>query len=207
MCMETYHTVMVKMANLQKKAKALLDAEKVRVLVEMRKIVDLYGIQANELFPEGPGDTGGTRAQKAKAPTKRVLKPKYRDPVSGKTWNGHGKRPFWLGKNPDEFLIDRPQPAPAPALAKTTPSEKKPAPSKKTVTKQAAAVKKPIAKKSEPSAVATKPVAKAATKAKAPAKKTTPKKVSPSPAAAASVAAAVPPEANVPAGDSKPASE
>ena len=52
--METYHTVMVKVANLQKKAKALLDAEKVRVLVEMRKIIDLYDIQTNELLTVRP---------------------------------------------------------------------------------------------------------------------------------------------------------
>ena len=123
--METYHTVMVKVANLQKKAKALLDAEKVRVLVEMRKIIDLYDIQTNELFPDGPAAPGALRARKTKASKKVVLKPKYRDPATGKTWNGHGKRPFWLGKNADEFLIDRPQPAPAPVAAKTPPLRRK----------------------------------------------------------------------------------
>lgn len=33
---------------------------------------------------------------------------KYRDPASGKTWSGLGKRPRWIvGKNFDDFLIDK----------------------------------------------------------------------------------------------------
>ena len=202
--METYHTVMVKVANLQKKAKALLDAEKVRVLVEMRKIIDLYDIQTNELFPDGPAAPGALRARKTKASKKVVLKPKYRDPATGKTWNGHGKRPFWLGKNADEFLIDRPQPAPAPVAAKTTPLEKKAVSSKKPVAKKAAAVKEPVAKKAEATKAAAKPAPKATVKAKAPVKKKpTQKNVAPAP----SEAPAATPVAVVPAGDSQPTGE
>ena len=196
--METYHTVMVKVANLQKKAKALLDAEKVRVLVEMRKIIDLYDIQTNELFPDGPAAPGALRARKAKASKKIVLKPKYRDPATGKTWNGHGKRPFWLGKNADEFLIDRPQPAPATVAAKTTALEKKAVTSKKPV------AKKPVIKTAEPTKAAAKPASKVTVKAKAPVKKKPAQKnVAPAP----SEAPAATPVEVVPPGDSKPASE
>ncbi len=38
----------------------------------------------------------------AKAP----VATKYRDPVSGATWSGHGRTPLWLnGRSKDEFLI------------------------------------------------------------------------------------------------------
>ncbi|MXN79918.1 H-NS histone family protein [Burkholderia sp. 4701] len=35
-------------------------------------------------------------------------KQKYWDPRTGATWSGRGRTPRWMvGKNPDEFLIDR----------------------------------------------------------------------------------------------------
>ncbi|SDB85948.1 H-NS histone family protein [Paraburkholderia lycopersici] len=42
---------------------------------------------------------------------KRTLKPKYRDPETGKTWHGFGKRPacFKGIKNLDAYLIDGPK--------------------------------------------------------------------------------------------------
>jgi DNA-binding protein H-NS len=52
--------------------------------------------------------------------------PKYRDPASGKTWNGHGMAPFWIAgsANRDEFLIDKPQQTKKPSATK--PSKQKP---------------------------------------------------------------------------------
>ncbi len=52
---------------------------------------------------------------------KRTLKPKYRDPVTGDTWHGYGKRPASLKsvKNLDDYLID--------------PSQKRKKPAKKSV--------------------------------------------------------------------------
>ena len=168
--MDTYHTVMAKVESLQKKAKALLDAEKARVLVEMRKVIDLYGIHASELYPAGSSSDVRARSRKAETVKKLVLKPKYRDPATGKTWNGHGKRPFWLGSNPDEFLIDRPQPT-TPTAAVRAISAKKVAPEKKEIAIRTLPTKKTVAKK------ITVPKAKAKAKAvanpasKAPVKK------------------------------------
>lgn len=35
--------------------------------------------------------------------------PKYRDPLTGKTWTGRGKTPAWIGAgNKDAFLISQP---------------------------------------------------------------------------------------------------
>ncbi len=172
--MDTYHTVMAKVESLQKKAKALLDAEKARVLVEMRKVIDLYGIHASELYPAGSSSDVRARSRKAETVKKLVLKPKYRDPATGKTWNGHGKRPFWLGSNPDAFLIDRPQPT-TPTAAVRAIAAKKAAPEKREVAKKALPAKKTVDKtitvpKAKAKAVA-KPASKAPVKKKPVAKK------------------------------------
>jgi len=33
------------------------------------------------------------------------VEPKYRDPASGKTWSGRGKKPSWLEGNEKEFAL------------------------------------------------------------------------------------------------------
>lgn len=60
------------------------------------------------------------RTVEPKPETKREVKAKYRDPVTGAEYSGRGKHPRWLkdyveaGRNPDEFLIERaPQDEPA----------------------------------------------------------------------------------------------
>jgi DNA-binding protein H-NS len=38
--------------------------------------------------------------------TRKPVEPKYRDPISGKSWSGRGKPPLWIaGKNLDDFKI------------------------------------------------------------------------------------------------------
>jgi DNA-binding protein H-NS len=92
---ESYQSVLDKISALQKKASSLRDNEKKRVVVEMRKLVELYDVQPAELFSNAkPAPDADAPAPRKRA--KRVLFPKYRDPVTGKTWNGHGKRPLWL---------------------------------------------------------------------------------------------------------------
>lgn len=159
--METYHAVMAKVETLQKKAKALLDAEKARVLVEIRKIVDLYGIQASEIYSEAATRAIRGKAKQTPGKKKTALSPKYRDPATGKTWNGHGKRPFWIGQNPDDFLIDRPQPVVPPAQPVASTGAKKLAPARKAAPTKSASTKtakKPPVKAKAP--VKKKPVAK-----------------------------------------------
>ncbi|WP_407670997.1 H-NS family nucleoid-associated regulatory protein [Paraburkholderia sartisoli] len=53
-----------------------------------------YDISAQELVPRRRG--------RPPAP------PRYRNPATGQTWTGWGKRPAWLaGKNSLEFLVAR----------------------------------------------------------------------------------------------------
>lgn len=66
--------------------------DKQTAISRIKEIATEYDLTAEDIF--------GKKAIKPK------LEPKYRDPVSGKTWTGRGMPPRWLdGQNRDEFLI------------------------------------------------------------------------------------------------------
>jgi len=78
-----------KVAKLRDKISALVKAE---------------GIGLDEVF----GGARGARGSKARG---SKVKPKYRNPATGETWTGRGKRPRWFaaalaaGKKEKDFLI------------------------------------------------------------------------------------------------------
>jgi len=123
--MDSYQSLLGKISVLQKKASSLRDNEKKRVIAKLREQIELYDVQPAELFSGAKASVAGRPAistPASKPPVsvatrgKRVLPPKYRDPATGKTWNGHGKRPFWLAGDRDAYLITA-QPAQAEAVA------------------------------------------------------------------------------------------
>jgi len=66
-----------------------------RVMATKRKCVELCeaeGLTLSEVFFEGKN-----RAKVA---------PKFKDPKSGKTWAGRGKKPDWLVGNEEDFAIN-----------------------------------------------------------------------------------------------------
>jgi len=67
-------------------------------VAKVRELVQQHALTANDVFPGG-----GSRRRS------RVLgkvAPKYRDPLSGKTWTGRGKAPKWIeGKDRNQFAI------------------------------------------------------------------------------------------------------
>ena len=70
--------------------------ERRNVLQQIRELMTNWDIQSNEL----------RRYRRGTYNTKPV-KPKYRDPVSGKTWSGRGRIPAWIaGKDRTAFLIE-----------------------------------------------------------------------------------------------------
>lgn len=172
--MTTYRDVKAQIAKLEKQAADLFKKEVTDVIAGIRSTIAEYGLTAADLG-------FGSASKKAKSPagkrTKKVpLTPKYRDPVSGKTWNGHGKAPGWLAEatekgRRDDFLISK-------VIATTT--AKKVSPAKKVTQKKVIAAKPAAAKKK--AAAAAKPAAKPATKKRVTRKKAaTPK---PAPTAA-----------------------
>lgn len=79
---------------IEQQIKALRKSERLEAISKVREVIAAFDISAEELF-----------GRKAKASRGKVA-PKYRDPVSGKTWTGRGRAPRWLdGRNPGDFLI------------------------------------------------------------------------------------------------------
>jgi DNA-binding protein H-NS len=102
--MDSYQSILAKISVLQQKASALREAEKRDVIAELRKLVGHYDIQVSELFSDAKSPAVG-RPARGKGKVKSVLPPKYQDPVTGKTWSGHGKRPLWLVGDKENYLI------------------------------------------------------------------------------------------------------
>jgi DNA-binding protein H-NS len=149
--MTTYRQLKQQIAQLEKKAAIAMKEEARKVIETIKQQIAEFGLTAADL---GLAIAQRTGARTAKG-RKLVLTPKYREPGTGKTWNGHGKRPAWIvaaqkkGKL-EELAIAQPSPAKAPVKPAA------PLPKKRTAAPKAAA-KKPAAKK--PAATKTAPPA------------------------------------------------
>jgi DNA-binding protein H-NS len=175
--MATYHDLKAKISKLEEQARALLKKESAGVITKIRGLMSEYGLTVQDL------GLGITNMGKKMSAMKHPLPPKYKDPISGKTWSGKGKAPGWIveatkkGKR-DDFLISK-------AAAKS--EVKKAVPAKKAATKKTVAAK-PTAKKTasaaKPAATKKVPIAKKV----AVAKKTAPVKPAAKPAAKATTA-------------------
>jgi DNA-binding protein H-NS len=72
-------------------------SEIAEILAQIRAQVQQYNLTVNDIFP-----SGGRRRGRALG----KVAPKYRDPVTGRTWTGRGKAPKWIeGKDRAQFLI------------------------------------------------------------------------------------------------------
>jgi DNA-binding protein H-NS len=63
----------------------LRTSQRAKAISEALTLISQFELTARDLFAQ---------AETAKA--RKVLPPKYRDPVSGKTWSGKGRAPKWL---------------------------------------------------------------------------------------------------------------
>ena len=105
--MDSHQSILAKISILQKKMEVLRENEKKLVVAEIRKLVGMYGIQPAELFSDTKPGQAATRKRGTRTGKRAVSPkpPKYQDPATGKTWNGHGKRPFWLVGDREAYLI------------------------------------------------------------------------------------------------------
>jgi DNA-binding protein H-NS len=133
--MSTYLDVKAQISKLEKQAAELFKKEVAGVVAKIRTLMNDYGLTVADLKLAAPAAKASGTVRRKKVPGKLAGVPKYCDPVSGKTWTGHGKAPAWIavavkmGKK-DDFLIEQKPPTKAP---------KENAPAKKRSTKRAPA--------------------------------------------------------------------
>ena len=88
-------------SEIDKTLKTLETRRRDEALAAAREAALEYGFKLEDIHAAG----SGTRSGKSKRP------PKYRDPESGKTWSGIGRKPFWIleaeeaGTDIDAYLI------------------------------------------------------------------------------------------------------
>lgn len=85
--MASYQEIINQIQNLQLQAEEARKQEMASAIADIKRIMTQFGIS--------PADLGfGGRASRGKAKGMSVAA-KYRDPASGKTWSGRGRRPRW----------------------------------------------------------------------------------------------------------------
>jgi DNA-binding protein H-NS len=106
----TYADIQKEIAALQKSAEALRHKEVAGVIERIRTAIQTYGLSAADLgFGSKPAAPLKPAKGRRGAKKKTVSAAMYRDPDSGKTWSGHGRRPGWFvsalaaGKTADEL--------------------------------------------------------------------------------------------------------
>ena len=140
--MATLASIKKQIADLQKKAEALVKAESRDVIAKVKSLIDKYQLSAEDLgFAAGRAAATTGSVSKAAKPakakrgagarkktaSKSVGVAMYQDPKSGKTWTGRGKPPNWLAgvKDRSAFLIGAVEAAaPAPAAPVEAPRKK-----------------------------------------------------------------------------------
>ena len=82
---------------IEQQIKELRKNQRQEAIAKACAIITEFDLSIGEVFTKGAKVAAGTRRKAA---------PKYRDPLSGKTWTGRGRPPRWLdGKDASEFLI------------------------------------------------------------------------------------------------------
>ncbi|MFA7605311.1 MAG: H-NS histone family protein [Rhodocyclaceae bacterium] len=67
-------------------------------IAQVKELIRTYDLTSDDLFGRGSSRFMSTRRGPGT--------PRYRDPVSGKTWTGQGRMPKWLeGKSKEDFAI------------------------------------------------------------------------------------------------------
>ncbi len=96
--MSSLKDLLLQIETLQNQVTEVRQREVGEAIAKVRAIVAEYQLTANDVFSSGKGKSAGKKTG--------TVAPKYRDPVTGKTWSGRGLAPKWLaGKNKAEYLI------------------------------------------------------------------------------------------------------
>jgi DNA-binding protein H-NS len=102
--MSSYQEILNQIEDLKRKAEDARQQEMASAVAEIKRLMAQFGVSAEDL-----GLTG--RAGAAKGKIRGSVAAKYRDPITGKTWTGRGRRPSWVlelnshGKTLDDCRI------------------------------------------------------------------------------------------------------
>ena len=91
-----YEKLTKQIEELQQQANEAKNKEVQGALETIHKLIDIYGLTPQEVFP----------SIKMSVRKRDAVPPKYRNPETGATWTGRGRAPKWLeGKKKEDFLI------------------------------------------------------------------------------------------------------
>ena len=103
------------MEKLQAEAERVKASEVAGVIAKIKSAIAFYGITPGDLFGAKPAKAAKGKRKftvRKKATTANTASlPKYKDPETGKTWTGHGKRPGWFvravegGRKAEELVV------------------------------------------------------------------------------------------------------
>jgi DNA-binding protein H-NS len=104
--MSRYQELMQQAAELQRQAEEARKHELAAVIAQIKSMIAEHHLSASDLgFHGRAGQMSRVRDGRGTAA------PKYRDPASGSTWSGRGRKPRWLedalkvGHSADQYLI------------------------------------------------------------------------------------------------------
>lgn len=101
---KTLKELLAERAQLESQIAAARKDEAKEALAKVLELVNEFGFTAQQVFPWKPVAT--------------KVASKYLDGKTGATWSGRGKPPAWIvGKNREDYLIERPQTQDGPYLA------------------------------------------------------------------------------------------
>lgn len=88
----SYAELREQIAALETQAEHIRIQEIGEVVARIQEAIKVYQLTPDDLFPAGRV----AKEKRIKKDDAGKSAPKYRDPVSGKTWTGNGKRPRWF---------------------------------------------------------------------------------------------------------------
>jgi DNA-binding protein H-NS len=98
--------ILDQVALLEKQIAAAQSGQRAEAVAKVRALMSETGLTMADI-------SEGATPRTARAATEKVSKvaAKYRDPASGTTWSGRGRKPLWMvaalaaGKKPEDFAI------------------------------------------------------------------------------------------------------
>ncbi|MGS0893214.1 H-NS histone family protein [Burkholderia stagnalis] len=96
--MNSYVELLNQFGQLKREVELARSRERDRYLRELVALLERNGVSLEDLLGYWKATTGSPRPR---------AKPKYFDPVTGRTWAGRGREPQWIrGKDRRDFLIE-----------------------------------------------------------------------------------------------------